>query len=99
MKKLRHPILSLGLITCFLFVGGVLTSLGAAHTLHHANHKAPTHSNIVCSWMCAAGQAADTVEPIFQSPHTDLGTIESSIGTLSVKAPARAFFSRGPPIL
>ena len=99
MKLLRHPILSLTLVTCFLFVGGVLTSQGAAHTLHHAKHKASTHSSIVCSWMCAVGQAADAVEPVLQTPISDVGLLEAFISAPSAKTPVLGFFSRGPPIL
>jgi len=99
MKRLRHPIFSLCLVSCFLFVGAVLTSLGAAHTLHHADHKAPTHASVVCSWMCAAGQASETIRPILQTPTLEIGAIDSTFVTPFLKASVPPFFSRGPPVL
>ena len=99
MKRLRHPIFTLGLVACFLFVGAVLTSLGVAHALHHAHHNAPTHSSIVCSWMCAAGQAAEVAEPVLHAPIAKIGIVESLPSRLLDKSFSLLVFSRGPPLL
>ncbi|WP_447971825.1 hypothetical protein [Nitrospira sp. M1] len=83
MKRILHPALILTLLTCFLFVSGTLTVQATTHSTHHeAHHEATTHSNNICSWMCAAGHVLQTIdfelrEPALTSVDVDLPILTS----------------------
>jgi len=38
-----------------------------AHAATHASHTAGTHSTGLCAWLCAAGQAVETVAVVFEA--------------------------------
>ncbi len=99
MMRLSRTALVLGILACFLVMSGVVSSHAAAHSLHHVHHTTATHSTILCSLMCAAGQVVSVAEPVFDAPLTIAHAIEVSIVhpvTLTVPTP---HFSRGPPRL
>jgi hypothetical protein len=85
------------LVFCVLVVGGLASTQALLHDSHHAHHQKATHSTILCSWMCAAGQVLDAVaapylierSPIERAEQVPLQTI-CSVFTPSVT-------SRGPP--
>jgi hypothetical protein len=89
---------SILLVLCVLSVGGLAQAQSVAHAGHHANHQAATHGTVLCSWMCAAGQAGEAATlfiPLEVVPHEfveltsvdQVPTIFTSILT-----------SRGPPV-
>jgi len=98
---MKHTVLkfvSILLVLCVLSVGGLAQAQSVEHAGHHAHHQAATHGTVLCSWMCAAGQAGEAATllvPLEVAPHefveitsTDKGpTICSSI-----------LASRGPPV-
>jgi len=47
------------LVVCILAVGGLASAQSIAHESQHAHHQKTTHSSVLCSWMCAAGQTHD----------------------------------------
>lgn len=97
MTRSSRTALAIVVLACFLVMSGVVSSHAAAHSLHHVHHNAATHSTVLCSLMCAAGQVVSVGEPVFDAPLTILHALEVSIVhpvTLTVPAP---HFSRGPP--
>lgn len=49
------------LALCLLIVGGMAAQESLAHESQHAHHQKTTHSSVLCSWICAAGQVLDVV--------------------------------------
>jgi|DewCreStandDraft_4_1066084.scaffolds.fasta_scaffold143910_2 hypothetical protein len=49
------------LVFCVLVVGGLASTQSIAHEWHHAHHQKATHGTVLCSWLCAAGQALDGI--------------------------------------
>ena len=98
MKRFRHPFFALSLVACFLFVSGVLSSQAVAHTVHHAAHKAATHSSPLCSWLCAAGQVLQAFEFEVSGPFFSLVVIEPADPTTTDKPLASSPLSRAPPL-
>lgn len=47
------------LVICILGVGGLASAQSIAHESQHTHHQKATHSSVLCSWMCAAGQTHD----------------------------------------
>ena len=97
MTRVSRTALVLGVLTCFLVMSGVVSSQAAAHSLHHVHHNAATHSTILCSLMCAAGQVVSVDEPVFDAPLTVLQALEvSRVDPVTITVPTLRF-SRGPP--
>lgn len=97
MTRSSRTALVIGVLACFLVMGGVVSSHAAAHSLHHIHHNAATHSTILCSLMCAAGQVVSVEEPIFNAPLTILHALEISIVHPVTLTVPTLHFSRGPP--
>ena len=98
MTRVSRTALVLGVLTCFLVMSGVVSSHAAAHSLHHVHHNAATHSTILCSLMCAAGQVVSVAEPVFDAPLTVLDALEvSRVDPVTITVPTLRF-SRGPPL-
>ncbi|MDE0145747.1 MAG: hypothetical protein OXL95_07750 [Nitrospira sp.] len=97
MTRLSRTALVLGVLVCFLVMGGVVSSQAAAHSLHHAHHNAATHSTILCSLMCSAGQVVSVAGPVFDAPLTVLHALEISIAHPVTLTVPTLRFSRGPP--
>ncbi len=89
----------LGTLICFLVISGVVSSQAAAHSLHHVHHNAATHSTILCSLMCAAGQVVSVAEPVFDGPLTVLHALKISVVHPVTLTVPTLRFSRGPPSL
>lgn len=97
MTRLSRTFLILGVLACFVVMSGVVSSQAAAHSLHHLHHNAATHSTILCSLMCAAGQVDNVAEPVFDAPLTVLRALEVSIVHPVTLTVPTLRFSRGPP--
>ncbi len=97
MTRLSRTALVFGVLACFLVMSGMVSSHAAAHSLHHVHHNAATHSTILCSLMCAAGQVVSVAEPVFDAPLTVLHAIEASIVHPVTLTVPTLHFSRGPP--
>ncbi len=98
MKRLSHPFFVVGLLACFLFVSGAFTGQAVKHTFHHAHHKAATHANPLCSWMCAAGQVLQVHEFGINGAFSILFSIEDSYSSLIPSVLAWSPPLRGPPV-
>lgn len=80
-----------------LLLGGLIYPAMVPHALHHGHHQAATHSTAICSWLCAAGQVAETGAPV--RPVTFDGvTVADPLPSTEPTQPLRfALPSRAPP--
>lgn len=91
--------LSIGLSIVLLYLSGVVAAQSAEHAVHHAHHQAAMHAGLLCSWLCAAGQAIEASAAGLQTHQklsipADLHTAQSPIEyTVPIS------LSRGPPSL
>jgi hypothetical protein len=89
--------LAVSLAVCFLLIGGFASAQSIAHESGHAHHQKADHGTILCSWMCAAGQAADGVQLVSQV-HFNLLALDAPPATKSFNnPPLESLPSRGPP--
>ena len=89
---------SILLVLCVLSVGGLVQAQAVEHAGHHAHHNAATHGTVLCSWMCAAGQAGEAATlpvPLEVVPH-EFVELTSADKVLTIFSNILA--SRGPPI-
>ncbi len=49
------------LVLAVLVASGFASAHSITHESHHANHQKATHGTVLCSWLCAAGQALDGI--------------------------------------
>lgn len=91
------------MLACTLAVGlllllGGTTGSAFAHEIQHAgHHNAGMHSQGICAWMCAAGNALDGVNvPLqVQAPHVERGGVPAApIPSADFR---QASASRAPP--
>jgi hypothetical protein len=98
---MKHTVLkfvSILLVLCVLSVGGLAQAQLVEHAGHHAHHKAATHGTVLCSWMCAAGQAGEAATllvPLEVIPHefVELTSTDQVPTIFSI-----ILASRGPPV-
>ena len=89
---------SILLVLCVLSVGGLAQAQAVEHAGHHAHHQAATHGTVLCSWMCAAGQAGEAATlfvPLEVIPH-EFVEITSADQVPTIFSIILA--SRGPPV-
>ena len=97
MTRLSRIYLILGVLTCFVVVSGVVSSQAASHSLHHLHHDAVTHSNILCSLMCATGHVVHAVKPVLDSRINVVHVVDTSNARPITLIVPTFRFSRGPP--
>jgi hypothetical protein len=98
---MKHTVLkfvSILLVLCVLSVGGLAQAQLVEHAGHHAHHQAATHGTVLCSWMCAAGQAGEAatlVVPLEVIPHefVEITSADQVPTIFSI-----ILVSRGPPV-
>jgi hypothetical protein len=98
---MKHTVLkfvSILLVLCVLSVGGLAQAQSVEHAGHHAQHQAATHGTVLCSWMCAAGQAGEAATlpvPLEVVPH-EFVELRSADKVPTIFSNILA--SRGPPV-
>lgn len=98
MLRLRRKSIALFVIVCTLFLNGLVYAQTIEHESHHAHHQAATHSSVLCSWMCAAGNMLDAVHFVPQM-HFDLLALDLVSGFQAPSSqPVESPTSRGPPV-
>lgn len=85
------------LVLCVLAVGGLASAQSLTHDSQHAHHQKSTHSTMLCSWMCAAGQVLDTVVVPDLVERTPVALIEPLDYRFILPASLSLSASRGPP--
>ena len=85
------------LVVCVLVVGGLASAQSITHESHHAHHQKATHSTVLCSWMCTAGQGWEGAEVPAPVELIPLEWIElASFGQAPI-IHAESPVTRGPP--
>ena len=98
MKHTALKFVSILLVFCVLSVGGLAQAQSVEHAGHHAHHQAATHGTVLCSWMCAAGQAGEAATilvPLDVMSHefVELTSADQVSTVFSI-----ILASRGPPV-
>lgn len=97
MSLIGRNLVAWVLIWCLLLIGALAYPQAVAHATNHAHHQAATHSSVLCSWMCAAGQMLAAIQPTPQVRVDvlvfDLPIIFEEPSSQAVESPT----SRGPP--
>lgn len=99
MPHVGTRLVAIGLAVCLLALSGLMYPQTIAHAAHHAHHKAATHSTALCTWMCAAGQAQETVSFNVHIDTEPVRPVEGSIAPPVIEVHFTALATRGPPSL
>ena len=99
MPRVIKQSVAIVLVLCLLAVGGLASAQSISHESHHAHHHKAAHGTVLCTWMCAAGQAgeASSVPALFEIlpyEHLELrfeADLQNTFGSPIV--------TRGPPLL
>ena len=89
--------LSILLVLCVLFVGGLAQAQSVEHAGHHAQHQAATHGTLLCSWMCAAGTVIDTAVITFQAELSPIALVSRPHFAQAAIEACQTSPSRAPP--
>ena len=97
-QRVRQSV-AVSLAICLLLLSGAIYAQTVPHTLHHAQHKAGTHSTALCTWLCAAGQVLDGTTMVLQTGEGPVTTYwaRPSSDPISISHPTTSV--RGPPSL
>ena len=90
--------LSILLVLCVLSVGGLAQAQSVEHAGHHAQHQAATHGTVLCSWMCAAGQAGEAATLLVPLEVIPLEFVEITSADKVPTIFSIILASRGPPV-
>ena len=98
MNHIVLKFVSILLVLCVLSVGGLAQAQAVEHGGHHAHHQTATHGTVLCSWMCAAGQAGEVAAvfvPLEVIPHefVELASADQATTVFSC-----LLATRGPPV-
>lgn len=99
MRLLRRKSLALLVLISALSLNGLAYAQTVEHEWHHAHHQAATHSSVLCSWMCAAGQMLDGVQAVPQARFHLLAFDQAAVFPVPPSQPIKCATSRGPPVL
>lgn len=96
MKRIS-PLFVTCLVTCLLVVGGVLTAQAVEHSQHHSQHGKATHSTLLCTWFCAAGQTLESDQVLVDGPVEFLLRVEQWCPVIPQEFLVILPVSRAPP--
>jgi len=86
------------LVLCLLVIGGVASAQTFSHESQHSHHQKATHSTVLCSWMCAAGQVLD----LSAAPSMADSALVALVEPFEPQTPSLPSLlsipSRGPPV-
>lgn len=97
MRHAGTRLIAVGVAVCLLVLSGLMYPQTVAHAAHHAHHKAATHSTALCTWMCAAGQAQESVSFNFRIDTEPVRPVESVLIRQPIDLSFTALATRGPP--
>lgn len=86
------------LVLTLLAVSGIASAQSIAHESAHSHHQKATHSSVLCSWMCAAGQILDAFHHIPEVQFRLLATEPELIIQVSYAQSFETSAPRGPPV-
>ncbi len=96
VQSSKHAIAVL-LVLCLLVVGGFASAQATTHALHHSHHQKSTHSTVLCSWMCAAGQVLEGTAAPFLIEQVPVHISEHVSHSFLPPVALESATSRGPP--
>ncbi|HSB45419.1 MAG TPA: hypothetical protein VLD60_10425 [Nitrospira sp.] len=86
------------LVLCILAIGGFAAAQSLTHDVQHSHHQKATHGTVLCSWMCAAGQAGE-VSTVLMPLHVVPQEFAEQSSTASIQSNFSCSFStRAPPV-
>lgn len=85
------------LVLAILVVSGLASAQSIAHESHHAHHQKATHGTVLCSWMCAAGQALDGISAPDLIERSPIAPSDLSIVLFVPQPTFDTRIPRGPP--
>lgn len=86
------------LVISLLVIGGFASAQALTHESQHSHHQKATHGTVLCSWMCAAGQAGETTTILVPSDVIPLEFVELSLSGQFQAACSNQLATRGPPL-
>jgi len=86
------------LVLSILVVGGLASAQSVSHDAKHAHHQKATHGTLLCSWMCAAGQAGEATTVLVQSEVVPQDTVEFASADEVRAISSRTLAARAPPV-
>ena len=85
------------LVVSLLVIGGFASAQSLNHESQHSHHQKATHSTVLCSWMCAAGQVLDSNAAPYLIEHSPAAVVEQLAFQLVPHTILDSPTSRGPP--
>lgn len=98
MMRRIHAIVALGLALALFLLSGLVYPQAVRHAPHHAHHTAGMHGTVLCSWLCTAGHAVESVRvPLLPPFHVNFLTDVTEFPAYHPES-CLAAISRGPPL-
>lgn len=97
MRVSARRLIACLVVVSVLVIGGLASAQALTHESHHAHHQKTTHSTILCSWMCAAGQVLDTAAAPYFAEHLPIARAEQRVIHSVSRVTLESATSRGPP--
>ena len=94
-----RSILALLLVVSIVIVGGLASAQAITHESHHAHHQKATHGTVLCSWMCAAGQAVDGIAAPLLVAQYPVAPSQHITALFFPQVALDSVATRGPPFL
>ncbi|HJT22364.1 MAG TPA: hypothetical protein VJ746_17965 [Nitrospira sp.] len=85
------------LVFCLVAVGGLAAAQSIVHETQHAHHQKTDHGTVLCSWMCTAGHALDSVSSPASAEQSPIALAEPSAFRSIPRTVLESPTSRGPP--
>src|SRR5215467_736169 len=98
MKQGLTRFVSCLLVLSLLIIGGFASAQALTHESQHSHHQKATHGTVLCSWMCAAGQAGEATTVLVPSDVIPLEFVELSLDGYVQAAQPTQLATRGPPL-
>ena len=90
---------AVALVVSLLALSGVASAQMVSHGTAHEHHQSATHANVLCSWMCAAGQGLEGIVFVFESHASPVGQTIAPAESMRLEPALPASASRGPPTI
>ena len=90
---------AIGVVLCLWTLHAGVFGHVAAHSLAHARHKAATHSSVLCTWLCTAGEVSEVAAVTPGDGGSVTGSAEAWVPSPHDAAEPLESSSRAPPSL
>jgi hypothetical protein len=86
------------LVISLLVIGGLASAQSLTHEFQHSHHQKATHGTVLCSWMCAAGQAGEAAALLIPLDFIPHDFIELTFSDHLPTSFTSVLATRGPPL-